>query len=62
MALNMQIFQQAQKTSDQKKRCKIQQQYKENTTRLYSERKPKENSEQSNQSHYNSQLNLNKQA
>ncbi len=31
----------AQKTSDQKKRCKIQQCYKENATRLYSERKYK---------------------
>ena len=52
----------AQKTSDQKKRCKIQQHYKENTTRLYSERKPKEDLEQSSQRHYNSQFNLNKQA
>jgi hypothetical protein len=37
-------------------------QHKENTTRLYSERKPKEYLEQSSQSHYNSQFNLNKQA
>jgi hypothetical protein len=33
--------------------------YKENATRLYSEREPKE---QSSQSHYKSQFNLNKQA
>ena len=51
----------AQKTSNQKKRYKIQQRYKGNTTRLYSERKPKEHLEQSSQSHYNSQFNLNKQ-
>jgi hypothetical protein len=62
MALNTQIFSAAQKTSDQKKRYKIQQQYKENATRLYSERKPKENLEQTSQSHYNSHFNLNKQA
>ncbi len=62
MALNTQIFQQL-KTSDQKKkRCKIQQRYKENATRLYSERKPKKDLEQSSQSHYNSQFNLNKRA
>ncbi len=40
----------------------IQQQYQENATRLYSEKKLKEDSKQSSQSHYNSQFNLNKQA
>jgi hypothetical protein len=44
------------------KRCKIQQQYKENATRLYSEKKLKEDLEQSSQSHHNSQFNLSKQA
>jgi hypothetical protein len=62
MALNTQIFQQLRKQAIRKKRCKIQQQYKENATRLYSGRKPKEDLEQSGQSHYNSQFNLNKQA
>ncbi len=46
----------------EKKRCKIHQHYRENATRLYSERKPKEELEQSSQNHYNSQFNLNKQA
>ncbi len=45
-----------------KKTIQIQQQYKENATRQYSERKPKENLEQSSQSHCNSHSNLNKQA
>ena len=42
--------------------CKIQQQYKKNATRLYSEKKLKEDLEQSSQSHHNSQFNLSKQA
>jgi hypothetical protein len=58
MALNTQIFQQLRKQAIRKKRCKIQQRYKENATRLYSEREPKK---QSSQSHYNSQFDLNKQ-
>jgi hypothetical protein len=41
---------------------KKQLQYKENATRLYSEKKLKEDLKQSSQSHYNSQFNLNKQA
>jgi hypothetical protein len=40
----------------------IQQQYNENATRLYSEKKLKEDLKQSSQSHYNSHFNLNKQA
>ncbi len=59
MALNTQIFQQLRKQAIRKKRCNIKQHYKENATRLYSEREPKE---QSSQSHYNSHFNLNKQA
>ncbi len=62
MALNTQIFQQPRKQAIRKKRCKIHQHYRENATHLYSERKPKEELEQSSQSHYNSQFNLNKQA
>ena len=62
MALNTQIFQQLRKQAIRKKRCKIQQCYKENATRLYSEKKLKEDLEQSSQSHHNSQFNLSKQA
>jgi hypothetical protein len=62
MALNTQIIQQLRKQAIRKERCNIQQRYKENATRLYSERKPKGDLEQSSQSHYNSQFNLNKQA
>ena len=62
MALNTQIIQQLRKQAIRKKRCNIQQRYKENATRLYSEKKPKGDLEQSSQSHYNSQFNLNKQA
>ena len=55
-------FSTAQKTSDQKKRCK----YNNNimkTPHAYTQRKKlKEDLEQSSQSHYNSQFNLNKQA
>jgi hypothetical protein len=59
MALNMQISQQLRKQAIRKK-CKIH--YRENATRLCSERKPNEDLEQSSQSHYNSHFNLNKQA
>jgi hypothetical protein len=47
------------KRSEKEKKYNIQQRYKENATRLYSEIEPKE---QSSQSHYNSHFNLNKQA
>ncbi len=62
MALNTQIIHQLRKQAIRKKRCNIQHRYKENATRLYSERKPKGDLKQSSQSHYNSQFNLNKQA
>ncbi len=43
MALNMQIIQQHRKQATRKKQCKIHQHYRENATRQYSERKPKNN-------------------
>ena len=55
------FIRQAQITSKPRRYYKKHPQLKENTTRLYPERKPKTNSEQSNQKHYNFQLNLNKQ-
>jgi hypothetical protein len=55
-------FNSSENKRPEKKRCKIQKQYKENATRLYPEKKLKEDLKQSSQSHYNSQFNLNKQA
>ncbi len=62
MALNTQNFQQHKKQAIRKNNAKYNNIIEKNATRLYSERKPKENLEQSSQSHYNSHLNLNKQA
>ncbi len=59
MTLNTQIFQQLRKQAIRKNDTRYNNVIKETP---HPERKPKEDLEQSSQSHYNSQFNLNKQA